>query len=31
MACFTRKKYLRLAKGFYGRSKNCFRLAINKV
>jgi large subunit ribosomal protein L20 len=31
MAGFSKKKYLRLAKGFYGRAKNCIKLAIPKV
>ena len=31
MATFTRKKYLRLAKNFYGRGKNCYRIMIPRV
>ena len=31
MAGFSKKKYLRLAKGFYGRSKNCLRITIPRV
>lgn len=31
MANFSRKKVFRLAKGFTGRSKNCFGLALRKV
>jgi large subunit ribosomal protein L20 len=31
MAGFSKKKYLRLAKGFYSRSKNCIALAIPRV
>ena len=31
MATFTRKKYLRLAKTFYGRARNCYRIMIPKV
>ncbi len=31
MAGFSRGKYLRLAKGFYGRSKNCLGLMIPRV
>lgn len=26
-----RKKILKLAKGFYGRAKNCFTVAVQKV
>ena len=26
-----RKKLLKLAKGYYGRAKNCFRVAIEKI
>ena len=31
MANWSRKKVFRLAKGFTGRSKNCFGLALRKV
>lgn len=31
MAGFSKAKYFRLAKGFYGRSKNCLRLTIPRV
>src|SRR3989337_4266103 len=31
MANFGRKKVFRLAKGFTGRSKNCFGLGLRKV
>jgi large subunit ribosomal protein L20 len=31
MAGFSKKKYMRLAKGFYGRAKNCLRITIPKV
>ena len=31
MTTFTRKKYVRLAKGFYGRMKNCLRVMVPKV
>lgn len=31
MAGFSKKKYLKLAKGFYGRSKNCLRITIPRV
>lgn len=31
MAGFAKKKYFKLAKGFYGRAKNCHKLAIQKV
>ena len=31
MANWSRKKVLALAKGFRGRSKNCFSIAIRKV
>ena len=31
MANFSRKKVFRLAKGFTGRSNNCFGLALRKV
>jgi large subunit ribosomal protein L20 len=31
MAGFSRKKYLKLAKGYYGRAKNCLRITIPKV
>ena len=31
MANWSRKKVLQLAKGFKGRSKNCFGLALRKV
>ena len=31
MAGFAKKKYFKLAKGFYGRSKNCIRIAIPRV
>jgi large subunit ribosomal protein L20 len=31
MAGFNKKKYFKLAKGFYGRSKNCLRLTIPRV
>jgi large subunit ribosomal protein L20 len=31
MAGFSKQKYLRLAKGFYGRSKNCLRITIPRV
>jgi len=31
MPTWQRKKYLKLAKGFYGRSKSCLRIAIPRV
>jgi large subunit ribosomal protein L20 len=31
MALWSRPKVFRLAKGYYGRSKNCFRIAIRRV
>jgi large subunit ribosomal protein L20 len=31
MAGFSKKKYFKLAKGFYGRAKNCLRITIPKV
>jgi ribosomal protein L20 len=31
MAGFSKQKYLKLAKGFYGRTKNCIKLAIPRV
>jgi large subunit ribosomal protein L20 len=31
MAQFAKKKYFKLAKGFYGRSKNCLRITIPRV
>ena len=31
MAGFSKDKYFRLAKGFYGRSKNCLRITIPRV
>ena len=31
MAGFSKHKYLKLAKGFYGRTKNCIKLAIPRV
>ena len=31
MVGWTRKKYFKLAKGFYGRMKNCGRVMIPKV
>jgi large subunit ribosomal protein L20 len=31
MAGFSKQKYFRLAKGFYGRSKNCLKLTIPRV
>ena len=31
MAGFAKKKYFQLAKGFYGRSKNCLRITIPRV
>jgi len=31
MAGFNKKKYFKLAKGFYGRAKNCIKLTIPKV
>lgn len=31
MAGFSKKKYLKLARGFYGRTKNCISLAIPRV
>ena len=31
MTTWTRKKYLKLAKGFYGRMKNCLRVMVPKV
>lgn len=31
MAGFAKKKYFELAKGFYGRSKNCIRITIPRV
>jgi len=31
MAGFSKKKYFRLDKGFYGRTKNCISLAIPRV
>jgi large subunit ribosomal protein L20 len=31
MAGFSKQKYFRLAKGFYGRAKNCLRITIPKV
>lgn len=31
MAIWTKAKFLRLSKGYYGRSKNCFRIAIRRV
>ena len=31
MATWTRKKYRKLAKGFYGKNKNCARVMIPRV
>lgn len=31
MTTWTQKKYVRLAKGFYGRMKNCIRVMVPKV
>jgi len=31
MALWARKKVFRLSKGYYARSKNCFRIAIRRV
>jgi large subunit ribosomal protein L20 len=31
MAGFSKQKYFKLAKGFYGRSKNCLRITIPRV
>jgi large subunit ribosomal protein L20 len=31
MAGFSKKKYLKLAKGYYGRSKNCIKIVIPRV
>ena len=31
MAGFSRKKYMKLAEGFYGRAKNCLRITIPRV
>jgi large subunit ribosomal protein L20 len=31
MAGFSKKKYFKLAKGYYGRAKNCFRITVPKV
>lgn len=31
MALFSKKKYFKLAKGFYGRAKNCIKVTIPKV
>lgn len=31
MAGFSKQKYLRLAKGFYGRAKNCLKITIPRV
>lgn len=31
MAGFAKKKYFKLAKGFYGRAKNCIRITIPRV
>jgi hypothetical protein len=31
MAGFSRKKYLKLAEGFVGRSKNCLRIMVPRV
>jgi large subunit ribosomal protein L20 len=31
MALWARSKVFRLSKGYYGRSKNCFRIAIRRV
>ncbi len=31
MTGFARKKYIRLAKGFYGRMKNCLSVMVPKV
>lgn len=31
MAGFAKKKYFQLAKGYYGRSKNCLRITITRV
>ena len=31
MVQWTRKKYIRLAKGFYGKMKNCMRVMVPKV
>jgi ribosomal protein L20 len=31
MAGFAKKKYFKLAKGFYGRAKNCIKITIPKV
>lgn len=31
MAGFAKKKYLKLAKGFYGRTSRCYTLAITRV
>jgi large subunit ribosomal protein L20 len=31
MTGFARRKYIRLAKGFYGRMKNCLSVMVPKV
>ena len=31
MALWSRKKVFSLSKGYYGRSKNCFRISIRRV
>ena len=31
MAGFSKQKYFKLAKGFYGRSKNCLKITIPRV
>lgn len=31
MPTWSKKKYLKLAKGFYGRAKNCMRVMTHKV
>jgi large subunit ribosomal protein L20 len=31
MAGFSRKKYMKLAEGYFGRAKNCLRITIPRV
>jgi large subunit ribosomal protein L20 len=31
MAIWSRQKFFKLSKGYYGRSKNCFRIALRRV
>ena len=31
MTSWAKKKYFKLAKGFYGRAKNCIRISVKRV